>query len=67
MGRQTSPEGERNRCPGRQFTGKATRLQQLRVAFLSGLVVTLGWGADHKGARVIWDAERWSGAFGGHK
>ena len=29
----TSPEGERNRCPGRQFTGKATRLQKLPGGF----------------------------------
>ncbi len=29
----TSLEGERNRCPGRQFTARATRLPRSRVAF----------------------------------
>ena len=40
VGASTSSEGERNRCPGRQFTGKATRLQKLPGGFsLSGGLV----------------------------
>jgi hypothetical protein len=51
----TSPEGERNRCPGRQFTGKATRLQTLSGGFsLSGGLgssIAYGNGASLVGAR----------------
>ena len=35
MGASTSSEGERTRCPGRQFTGKATRLQKLPGGFFA--------------------------------
>jgi hypothetical protein len=47
----TSPEGGRNRCPGRQFTGKATRLQTLPGGFslsggLGSLSIAYGNGAS---------------------
>jgi hypothetical protein len=38
--------------PGRQFTGKATRLQKLPGGFSFRIgSLTHGWGADHRGAR----------------
>src|SRR5262245_10440223 len=76
----TSPEGERNRCPGRQFTGKATRLQTLLGGFslsggLGSLFIAYGnapaWSSAHTrqcndGANSLaWSARPEVAALGG--